>query len=626
MTTSYPSKGDTDIRIGAYFAPLSVSPQDIPNLTVKVRAGSFFNSLNQFTEFAGGNSAVISAPISNARWSIIGLSDTGVIQVVHGASSFAPTMPDLPAGVLPLAGVYMLSTSTSISSMMITDIRPFVRSLDNVPGLSTELADRPTTAQVDSQLNLKADLDGTTNPIFSLNKDYLANTPIDDAAIVVKRGTAPDVMIRWSESLGMWEFTNNGTDFSPFVSSIGTFALVGHVHAAVDITDFNTAVGTVASTLTFSQSQITNLTTDLATKASSSTVSAHIGNAGIHFTLPITQTDVTGLSSALTDKVSKTTPGVLTGDLTVQGPGHQPITLISSDAGSSGLAVDRSGLSLPDARFEWDESLDSWLIGTTGAMNTVLTSTVIASKADKVIGATVGHFAGLDSSGNIVDSGYSVATFSPVSHTHTFASLTSTPTTLLGYGITDAYTKLETDNLTWDWGSITTGTPTTLSGYGITNAYTKLETDNLTWSWGDITSGKPTTLSGYGITDAQPLDSDLTAISSIATGDGFIQRNSGVWTAATLTGLQVNSALGTSDIVTDVSGKVSKTGNETINGTKTFVAAPVVPSYTKVTLPAVGSAGGLIYVSDATGLTLTGSLCFSNGANWIDVTTGTIVA
>ena len=30
-------------------------------------------------------------------------------------------------------------------------------------------------------------------------------------------------------------------------------------------------------------------------------------------------------------------------------------------------------------------------------------------------------------------------------HTHTFASLTSKPTTISGYGITDAYTKTETD-------------------------------------------------------------------------------------------------------------------------------------------------------------------------------------
>jgi hypothetical protein len=36
-------------------------------------------------------------------------------------------------------------------------------------------------------------------------------------------------------------------------------------------------------------------------------------------------------------------------------------------------------------------------------------------------------------------------------------------------------------------------------------------------SWSEITTGKPTTLSGYGISDAQPLDSDLTAIAALST-------------------------------------------------------------------------------------------------------------
>lgn len=50
-------------------------------------------------------------------------------------------------------------------------------------------------------------------------------------------------------------------------------------------------------------------------------------------------------------------------------------------------------------------------------------------------------------------------------------------TTLAGYGITDAYTKTETDNKI---GELTTGKAdkaTTLSGYGITDAYTKIEVD-----------------------------------------------------------------------------------------------------------------------------------------------------
>lgn len=74
-------------------------------------------------------------------------------------------------------------------------------------------------------------------------------------------------------------------------------------------------------------------------------------------------------------------------------------------------------------------------------------------------------------------------------HTHTFSTITNKPTTLSGYGITDAYTKAETDSKyatashTHTFSAIT-NKPTTLSGYGITDAYgkgsvyTKSETDS----------------------------------------------------------------------------------------------------------------------------------------------------
>jgi hypothetical protein len=95
-------------------------------------------------------------------------------------------------------------------------------------------------------------------------------------------------------------------------------------------------------------------------------------------------------------------------------------------------------------------------------------------------------------------------------------------TTLAGYGITDAYTKTQSDanyptkagagaTGTWGinisgiaasasavaWGNVT-GKPTTIAGYGITDCYTKVEVDS-------FLSGKAnqaTTLAGYGITDA----------------------------------------------------------------------------------------------------------------------------
>ncbi len=41
---------------------------------------------------------------------------------------------------------------------------------------------------------------------------------------------------------------------------------------------------------------------------------------------------------------------------------------------------------------------------------------------------------------------YADTLYSPLGHTHTFASLTSKPITVSGYGITDAYTKTEIDN------------------------------------------------------------------------------------------------------------------------------------------------------------------------------------
>ena len=50
----------------------------------------------------------------------------------------------------------------------------------------------------------------------------------------------------------------------------------------------------------------------------------------------------------------------------------------------------------------------------------------------------------------------------------------------------------------------------------------------------------------------------------------------------------------------------------------------IVPTYTLATLP-TATAGLLIYVSDATGASLTGSLCFGNGTNFVDVTTGAAV-
>ena len=119
-----------------------------------------------------------------------------------------------------------------------------------------------------------------------------------------------------------------------------------------------------------------------------------------------------------------------------------------------------------------------------------------------------------------------------------FASLTGKPTTIAGYGITDALalgtsaTTALAGNTTFSFASLT-GKPTTLAGYGITDGYTNAKVDaritnagvtgakitnwDTAYGWGNhagagyLTSvpaqsfasltGKPTTISGYGITD-----------------------------------------------------------------------------------------------------------------------------
>lgn len=79
---------------------------------------------------------------------------------------------------------------------------------------------------------------------------------------------------------------------------------------------------------------------------------------------------------------------------------------------------------------------------------------------------------GAEKSGYLTAAAAALA-YSPIGHSHTFASLTSKPTTISGYGITDAFTQAIADLLyspishTHTFTSLTSK-PTTISGYGIT--------------------------------------------------------------------------------------------------------------------------------------------------------------
>lgn len=103
----------------------------------------------------------------------------------------------------------------------------------------------------------------------------------------------------------------------------------------------------------------------------------------------------------------------------------------------------------------------------------------------------------------------------PYAHTHAWADITSgKPTTLAGYGITDAASSSHTHTF-----ASLTSKPTTLAGYGITDAATSTHAH----TFASLTS-KPTTLSGYGITDAVgSSDSRLTDARTPINNSWYVQ-------------------------------------------------------------------------------------------------------
>lgn len=372
MAISVPPKGDADKKIGAHFAPLSAVAQDTPNLTVKIRAGWFYNTDGDVVEYSGGNSPTITPPASNAKWALIAISDTGSIAVVHGVASATPVLPALPAGHMPLAFVYLTSTATAITNERLFDARPMWRSSDVVSDLAAELADRPTFTDLSNELATKADVDGTPEYSFALNN---GDSPAADAMFVVKRGAGLDVAIRWNESTDQWEITNDGTTFDPIGTVGGSF--MSTVPGAVDGNVAIFATGEVAD----SGTALTDLATDaeltagLALKADDADLTAHTGDATIHFTLPIAQADVTDLVADLAAKADLT-GATFTGNVVVDNGVDQPIALASFDAGSSGLLVDRGGPA--NAILEWDESTDQWMAGVIGSVFPILTAANVA--------------------------------------------------------------------------------------------------------------------------------------------------------------------------------------------------------------------------------------------------------
>lgn len=219
----------------------------------------------------------------------------------------------------------------------------------------------------------------------------------------------------------------------------------------------------------------------------------------------------------------------------------QPISL--ADIGiNSGSGLDQAAV---DARVT--VGIAAWVGAAPGALDTLaeiaaqlatdegavatLTSTVagklaIASNlSDLASAATARSNLGLGTAATTASTDYATA-----AHSHTFAAITSKPTTLAGYAISDAVGSGDarlTDARTplshvHTFASLTS-IPTTLAGYGISDAAASSHTH----TFASLTS-KPTTLSGYGITDAATAAQGALAATALQPGIAATQLTSGV--------------------------------------------------------------------------------------------------
>lgn len=247
---------------------------------------------------------------------------------------------------------------------------------------------------------------------------------------------------------------------------------------------------------------------------------------------------------------------------------------------------------------------------------------------------------------------------------------TGKPTTIAGYGITDVLAKntaiapgtatkltydasgLVTSGTTLttsdipalDYSKITTGKPTTIAGYGITDAFagnavitpgigTKvsydakgLVTSATTLAPGDIpsldfskiTSGKPTTVAGYGITDVYTKTEVNSAITASSGGKqttrcttvGALTVSTGtvrLYPAATMTLDSVFAAVNTTSTGADIKVDIKKNGVSILGGNLLTIVAGSNKSTTLTNSTQVTTNDYLTVDITQIGTTVTGS-------------------
>ena len=117
----------------------------------------------------------------------------------------------------------------------------------------------------------------------------------------------------------------------------------------------------------------------------------------------------------------------------------------------------------------------------------------------------------------------------------------------------------------------------------------------LTPAWANLT-GKPTTLSGFGLTDAQPLDGDLTALAAVAgTNTIYYRAAANTWSAVAFGGgLSFTAGTLTLDGAASVT-TLAASGGTSLGGTLAVTGTTVLAGNTSINAAlTIGTAGTAI--------------------------------
>jgi len=416
-------------------------------------------------------------PADTSSFASISYVDTEIANLVNSAPAALDTLDELAAALNDDANFATTVTNSLALKAPLAD--PALTGAPTAPTASSGT----NTTQIATTAFVQTEISGLGNA--SLNSFSVTSNSASGGGALAYNNTS-GVFTYTPPDLST--FLTSYTETDPVVGAINGIVKAdgsGNISAAIAGTDYSTFDGAFSS-LTGTPTTISGYgITDaapLASPALTGTPTAPTATAGTNTTQIATtafvQTATSG-SIQLTD-LSISTASASSGGALSYNSSSGVFTFTPADTSSFGNA-----------------SLNSFSVSTTSAsgggaltynnangvfsftppdLSSYLTS---YTETDPIVGAITG-IVKADGAGNIsaAVAGTDYSTFDGA-----FSSLTGTPTTISGYGITDAFDGAF---------SSLTGTPTTISGYGITDAFDG--------AFSSLT-GTPTTISGYGITD-----------------------------------------------------------------------------------------------------------------------------